>query len=78
LEKKDISLYPGVNEEKRWSFADLDNVIGERARIGIHMIEDFRAYYRVFYTISAFLAQKNRLSLVEQSRLFIKGLSEEL
>jgi hypothetical protein len=76
--KKVISLYPGASEEKRWSIADLDKVIGERARIGIHTIGDFGAYYRAFYTISAFLAQKNRLSPAEQSRLFIKGLSEEL
>ena len=76
--KKVISLYLGANEEKRWSFVDLDKVIGERARIGIHTIGDFRAYYRVFYTISAFLAKKDRLSLAEQSRLFIKSLSKEL
>jgi hypothetical protein len=76
--KKVVSLYPGASEEKRWSIADLDKVIGERARIGIHTIGDFGAYYRAFYTISAFLAQKNRLSPAEQSRLFIKGLSEEL
>ena len=76
--KKVIYLYPGVNEEKRWSFVDLDKVIGERARIGIHTIGDFRAYYMAFYTISAFLARKDRLSLAEQSRLFIKGLGEGL
>src|SRR6202790_4911900 len=32
--KKVVSLYPGASEEKRWSIADLDKVIGERARIG--------------------------------------------
>ena len=75
--KKVISLYPGVNEEKRCSFADLDKVIGERARIGIHTIGDFRAYYRAFYTISVFLARKDWLSPAEQSRLFIRGLGED-
>ena len=57
--KKVISLYPGVNEEKRWSLADLDKLIGERARIGIFTIGDFGAYYRAFYTISTFLTLKN-------------------
>ena len=76
--KKVISLYPGVNKEKRWSFADLDKVIGERARIGFHTIGDFGAYYRVFYTISTFLARKDQLSPAEQSRLFIKGLGKGL
>ena len=63
--KKVISLYLGVNEEKRWSFADLDKVTGERVRIGIHTIGDFGAYYRVFYTISTFLARKDQLSPAE-------------
>ena len=44
----------------------------------IYTIEDFGAYYHVFYMISAFLVQKNRMSEAEQSRLFIKGLSTDL
>ena len=73
-----VSLYPGANEEKRWTVADVDKLIGEHARIGIYTIGDFGAYYCTFYTISAFLVQKNRMSQAEQSRLFIKGLSSDL
>ena len=43
--KKVVSLYPGANEEKRWTVADVDKLIGERARMGIYMIGDFGAYY---------------------------------
>ena len=52
--KEVVSLYPGTNEEKRWTLADVDKLIGECARMGIYMIGDFRAYYCAFYTISMF------------------------
>ena len=72
-----VTLYPGVNKEKRWTIADVDKLIGEHARMGIYMIGDFWAYYCVFYMISTFLVQKNRMSQAEKSRLFIKCLSTE-
>ena len=56
----------------------MDKLIREHARMGIYMIGDFGAYYYAFYTISAFLVQKNRMSQAEQSRLVIKGLSTDL
>ena len=56
----------------------MNKLIGERVRIGIYNIGDFGAYFRAFYTISAFLTQKNWLAAVEQSRLFIRGLSGNL
>ena len=76
--KKVVSLYPGANEENRWTLADMDKLIREHARMGIYTIGDFWAYYCAYYTISAFLVQKNRMSQAEQSRLFIKGLSTDL
>ena len=76
--KKVVSLYPGANEEKRWTLADVDKLIGECARMGIYTIGDFGAYYCAFYMTSVFLVQKNRMSQAEQSRLFIKGLSTNL
>ena len=33
--KKVVSLYPGANQEKRWTLAHVDKLIGERARMGI-------------------------------------------
>ena len=33
--KKVVSLYPGTNEEKRWTIVDMDKLIGEHARMGI-------------------------------------------
>jgi hypothetical protein len=60
--KKEVTtLYPGVDEEKRWTIADMDKLVGERARIGIHNNDDFAAYYRTFYMIT-FLKEKGRMS----------------
>ena len=72
------TLYPGENEETRWTCTGVDKLIGEHARMGFYMIGNFRAYYHTFYTISAFLVQKNRMSRAEQSRHFIKGLCTDL
>ena len=63
--KKVVSLYPGANEEKRWTITDVDKLIGEHARMGIYMLGDLGAYYCTFYTISMFLVQKNRMSQAE-------------
>jgi hypothetical protein len=77
--KKEVTmLYPGVDEEKRWTIADMDKLVGERARIGIHSNDDFAAYYRTFYTITSFLKEKGRISGAEQSRAFLRGISLEL
>ena len=76
--KKVVSLYPGANEEKRWTLTDVDKLIREHAGMGIYMIGNFGDYYHAFYMISTFLVQKNRMSQAEQLRLFIKGLSTDL
>ena len=43
--KKVVGLYPGANEDKRWTMKDLDKLVGERAWIGIYNMGDFGAYY---------------------------------
>jgi hypothetical protein len=76
--KQVIALYPGADEEKRWSMADMDKLVGERSRLGIYNVTNFGAYYCAYYMIMSFLIQKQRLSKAEQSRVFIRGLSQEL
>ena len=69
---------PGAEEERRWSIADMDKLIGERARIGILNLEDLGAYHRAFLSITTFLLSKNRISVNEQSRVFIRGFQSDL
>ena len=72
------ALYPGSDEERKWSVADMDKLVGERSRIGIISLGDLGEYYRQFLAITTFLRSKNRLSEAEQSRAFVRGIPADL
>ncbi|KAF9816817.1 hypothetical protein IEO21_03897 [Rhodonia placenta] len=77
--KADIrALYPGADDTRKWSLADMDQLIGERARIGIHNAADLGCYYRDFMAITKHLIAQNRLSPIEQSRAFLRGFQPAL
>ncbi|KAI0949356.1 hypothetical protein AcW1_008990 [Taiwanofungus camphoratus] len=77
--KKEIrSLYPGTEDDRMWSMSDLDQLIGERARIGINNAADLGSFYREFYAITKYLISKNRLSTIEQSRAFARAFQPSL
>jgi hypothetical protein len=67
------ALYPGWDEEWKWSIADMDKLIGERSCIGIILLSDLGKYYRQFLTITTYLRSKNRLSEAKQSHAFVRG-----
>jgi len=71
-------LYPGSKEERKWTVADMDQLIGERSRLGILSLADLGDYYRQFLAITTFLKGKSRLSNDEQSRAFARGFSADL
>ena len=72
------ALYPGSEEERKWSVADMDKLVGEQSRLGIISLADLGDYYRHFYTITTFLRSKSRLSDAEQSRAFVRGFQPDL
>jgi hypothetical protein len=61
------ALYPGSEEERKWSVADMDKLVGEQQRLGVLSLGDLREYYRQFLSITTFLISKTRLSTAEQS-----------
>ncbi|EED83114.1 predicted protein [Postia placenta Mad-698-R] len=66
--KADVrALYPGADDTRKWSLADMDQLIGERARIGIHNAADLGCYYRDFMAITKHLIAQHRLSTIEQN-----------
>lgn len=71
-------LYPGSQDERKWSVADMDKLVGERSRLGVITIADLGDYYRQFLAITSFLRRKNRLSEAEQGRAFARGFQPEL
>ena len=72
------ALYPGADEERKWSVADMDKLVGERTRLGIISLGDLGEYYRQFLAITTFLRNKGRLSEAEQSRAFVRGFPPDL
>ena len=72
------SLYPGSEEECKWSVADMDKLVGERSRLGVLSLGDLGEYHRQFLAITTFLIGKTRLSTAEQSRAFARGFQAEL
>ncbi|THH06592.1 hypothetical protein EW146_g9567 [Bondarzewia mesenterica] len=67
-------LYPGAKEDRKWSIADMDKLIGKRSRIGILSIGDLSKYHRQFLNITTFLIAKKCLSIPEQSHHFPNNL----
>ncbi|EED78174.1 predicted protein [Postia placenta Mad-698-R] len=77
--KADVrALYPGADDTRKWSLADMDQLIGERARIGIHNAADLGCYYHDFMAITKHLIAQHRLSPIEQSRAFLRGFQPAL
>ncbi|KZT26852.1 hypothetical protein NEOLEDRAFT_1051568, partial [Neolentinus lepideus HHB14362 ss-1] len=72
------TLYPAVSEDRRYTVGDLDQLTGERTRIGIHTLADLASYYREFILITRFLISKDLLSTREQNRAFQRGFNAEL
>ena len=60
-------LYPGSENDRKWSISDMDKLVGEQLRIGIFDVSDLGMYYRSFYNITQFLHTKNRISEAELS-----------
>ena len=60
-------LYPGSEDERKWSIADMDKLVSEQLRICILNANDLGSYFRSFYNITKFLHIKNRISEAEQS-----------
>jgi hypothetical protein len=73
-----LHLYPSSGLDRTYTLQDLDMLIGERARVGIISANDVADYYRQFLLISRYLISKNRMSTIDQSRSFLRGLSPEL
>jgi hypothetical protein len=71
-------LYPGSEDDYRWSIADMEGLIAAQHCTGIADTNTLGIYYRHFRTITQFLLSKNRLSEAEQSRAFARGFPTDL
>jgi len=54
-----LTLYPGAMEDRKWSMADLDQLLGSTSCMGIMNSDEYAEYYRKFFTITQFLIGKS-------------------
>ncbi|KDR81131.1 hypothetical protein GALMADRAFT_207976 [Galerina marginata CBS 339.88] len=73
-----LKLYPGADDDQRYSLADLDIIIGSHQRLGLSTLTELADYYRQFSAVTTFLVEKERLSELDQKRAFIKGFPPAL
>ena len=71
-------LYPRSDEERKWSVANMDQLVGERSCIGIMSLAELGEYYCSFLAITTFLRNKGRLSEAEQSCTFVRGFLPDI
>ncbi|KZT22797.1 hypothetical protein NEOLEDRAFT_1180548 [Neolentinus lepideus HHB14362 ss-1] len=71
-------LYPAVHEDQRYSVGDMDRLVGERVRIGIHNLADLSTFYCEFLLIMHFLHCRDLISEHKQNRAFQHAFSQDL
>ncbi|ETW80156.1 hypothetical protein HETIRDRAFT_428415 [Heterobasidion irregulare TC 32-1] len=71
-------LYPGLEEEHKWSVSDMDKLVSETSRVGILSLSELGNYHRQFLAITVFLLSKAQILVAEQGRAFAKGFQPEL
>ncbi len=67
------SLYPASDEDYKYTLADMDILIGNRQRLGVHSLADLADYHAQFLAITQFLITKKRLSEIEQKHAYVRG-----
>jgi len=70
------ALYPGAEDDRRYSVTDLEKLVEVQARLGIRNRAELGQYYRDFLRISKFLIDRTRLSTAERDRAYMRGFGE--
>ena len=72
FKKAVYKFYPGSEETKKRTIADLMHVVNERKSIGLISLGDLADYFRQFIVISTFLHEKDRISKGGETRRFME------
>ena len=72
---KDALLKSYTDEDSRYDMRELDQLIGERQRLGMHSLQDLTAYHLRFRAITNYLIEKNRLGTVDQFHAYVRGFN---
>ncbi|EIW51297.1 uncharacterized protein TRAVEDRAFT_137630 [Trametes versicolor FP-101664 SS1] len=72
------AAHPGASETRKFSNAEVDQLVESRSRAPITTSSELGEFYRPFYAMTSYLIQQNKMSAFEQSRLFVRGLCNPL
>ena len=67
------TLYPGSDDNHKYSMADLDKVVQHHQSVGMANTYDLAAYYRDFFAILEYLKKQKWMASLEQDRKFREG-----
>ncbi|KAI0051635.1 hypothetical protein FA95DRAFT_1485210 [Auriscalpium vulgare] len=73
-----VKLYPGANEDRKYTIADMDTLVGSRYRLGIASSGELSEFYRQFFAITDFLVKKSRISTRERDIAFLRAFQDSL
>ncbi|KAI0326316.1 hypothetical protein GY45DRAFT_1348437 [Cubamyces sp. BRFM 1775] len=73
-----IALYPGAGDDRKFSMAEVEALVTQRAKSPITNVVELSSYYRDFYTMTTYLIVQGQCSKSEQSHLFVRGIAEPL
>ena len=65
--------YPDATNDAIYSLRDMDLLIGEKQRVGIHTSADLADYHLNFTTITDWLINKRQLADLEQQRAYLRA-----
>jgi len=72
---KEALLHSYTDKDNRYDMRELDQLIGECQRLGIHNLQDLTAYHLRFCAITNYLIKKNRLGIADQFNAYVRGFN---
>ena len=69
-----LALYPTSRLEYKFSLQHLEQVVSEQAQTPMHNVEDYAAYYRAFFPVSAHLTERGQLCAPQEADMFVSAL----
>ena len=74
-EFKKALIHSYTDEDNMYDMRDLDQLIGERQRLGIKTLHDLTSYHLRFRTITSYLIEKKRLGIVDEFHAYTRGFN---
>ena len=72
-----IDSYPGAESSRKYNLIDAVRLSDKRKQKGISTTSELGEYYRDFRAITTYLVEHNKISEMEQRRMFVKGFPTE-